>query len=143
MVLVPDARCQYAGMERVRCDNRLESPRQLEGEKHVGQLRVGVGLQATVSALAAYDRLQRRAVQLPRPMRSRAHVHHASGGGPEAVDEKVREQEVGEMVHRHRALEPVLGELEAVAVHASVIYEDIEPVELGAQLLAELSDLSE
>ncbi len=37
----------------------------------------------------------------------------------------------------------ISGELEAVAVHARVIYEDIEPVELGAQVLAELSDLSE
>ena len=139
-VLLAERRADHSGVERVRRDARpLEPAGQLVGEQDVGQLGLVVRALTAVAPLA----LEVVEVDAAHGLRARRDGDDPGrGGGPEPVQQQVRQQERREVVDRERALQTVLRDMPCRPVAAHVVHQDVEARVCRAYLLRETAHLA-
>ena len=123
-VLRTERRADHTGMQRVGGHPRCrQSPRQLVGEQHVGELGLVVGARTRVGPFA----LEVVEVDPAHGLRVGGDGDHPAGALSEPVEQQVGQQERGEVVEREGALEAVGGDVPGVPVPADVVDQHVDP----------------
>ena len=118
----------------------LEPPCQGAREEHVGKLGIRIRAQPRPPSL----QLEVVEVEHPAPVRVRAGDDNPRRrGGPEPVEQQIREQERRQVVDRERSLVAVLGQLATMRVGAGVVDQHVDAVVAVEQLLREPADLGQ
>jgi hypothetical protein len=139
--LVAEARRHEAGAEAARDHAEIGQPGgELAGEQDVAQLRGAVDGERPVG----FFRLQVVEIEPSLAVRIRGGVDHARRrAGDEAPDQPGGQHEIGHVIEREGALEPVLGDGAAGEHGAGIVDQHVDARLRGGDLAADALDLLE
>lgn len=113
----------YAGMQRVHSDmGAFKSAGQLPGEEDIGQLALAVRLAAVIGLFA----VQVGHLDLTACVCQAGHIHDPTRTGLlQQIQQKIGQQEVGQVICAQLQLDPVLGQHFGTAHNSGVVHEDV------------------